>query len=333
MPTAYVDSLFIRLSAKRFVGKGMIPAMGMLLLILLICIGLAVMPPKKAHAREQSVFRLATSDQTFGGFNKNDTAAALLAWARSIVKEKGLNVRAEMSVFSQFEALHGAFLSGEIDAASLNVREILKLGGMPEMVYLPVMEEGLFVRYAVIVHARKGIRDPGQLVGKNLSIHESVRMVYALDWLAMLLTEATGAVSPSTADHPRGTLIKVENTSKAILQVFFGQADAALVTSQAFDLACELNPQLGRDLAVLAVSQPFVPSAFVFRPGYQGWIREQLEAAIMDLPQTVAGRQLLTTFKCSRMEKHPASVLDSTVAFINKHKRQLQGGLFKEVHP
>ena len=99
-----------------------------------------------------------------------------------------------------------------------------------------------------------------------------------------------------------------ENPSKAILQVFFRQTDAALVTVDAFDLTCELNPQLRRDLVVLASSPPFITAFLIFRPGYR--LREKFETALLDLHMTPGGRQVLTVFQSSRMEKRPISVLD-----------------------
>ncbi len=171
--------------SKRTRGTGSSPAIAIVTLMLLIGFNLATLPSTEAMARNEAVFRLATSSQTFGGFNQNDTAAALLAWARSIVKEKGLNVRTEMVVFSQFEKLRRAFHSGKIDAASLNVREI----------------------------------------------------------------------------------------------------------------------------------------------------RVQLEAALTELHHTVGGRQLLTTFQCSRMEKHPASVLGPTIRFIHEYNETRRKGLLEEAQP
>ena len=111
-----------------------------------------------------------------------------------------------------------------------------------------------------------------------------------------------------------------DNPSKSVMQVFFKQADAALVTMGAFDLVCEMNPQVKKNLRVLSVSQPFVAVGFIFNPAFQGPIRDQVEKAVMELQNTPSGQQVLTVFQASRMERHPVSIMDTTVEFLGKHK-------------
>ena len=116
------------------------------------------------------------------------------------------------------------------------------------------------------------------------------------------------------------------------LQVFFGQADAALVSKAAFDLACELNPQLTKKVAVLSESPPLITAFFMFRPitnRKESW--PKVEKAILDLHKTPGGRQLLTIIQSRKMVKWDPSVLDGTIEFIKKHRQLVKKPMLTEI--
>lgn len=303
-----------------------------ILLPLMIFIAVTALA-QETDGRNMALFRLGVSAPTFGGLNRNDTAAALLAWSRAIIKEKDLNLRPEMTVFTQYADLRNALLQDRLDAVTLSVEEMMMLGVTPGVVFLPAMEEGIDVRYAIIVHGAAGVHAPASLTGRKIAMHDSSRMTLALPWLETLIADAPDEGQRSSAAPQIAELVNVENPSKAVFQVYFQQADAALVTTRAFELACELNPQLRKELKVLAASPPFIISVLMFRPSYQGEHRDELEAAINVLHTTAGGRQLLTTFQCSRMERHPLSVLDDTKAFLAGYRRWRENATAMERQP
>ncbi|WP_373500524.1 PhnD/SsuA/transferrin family substrate-binding protein [Desulfococcus sp.] len=293
------------------------------LLILLSCLGiLGSAEVQRAESGHDAVFRIGISSRTFEKINRNDAIAALKAWAATVVRERDLPEQPEVTWFDPVEDLRTAFLQDRLDAVSVTVEEAMLLGVQPEAVFLPATEQGFHVRYAVLVHRNGGITDLKGLMGKTVVMHDGQRMVLARPWLENVM-----------AGRRFGGLTPVENPSKAILQVYFRQSRAALVTMDAFALACELNPQLQDDLKVLTVSPPFITSFFFFRPTFQGRSRERLEAAITELHTTPGGRQVLTVFQSSRMEKHPASILDATRQFLTAHGNPAKGVPSREAAP
>jgi phosphonate transport system substrate-binding protein len=106
-----------------------------------------------------------------------------------------------------------------------------------------------------------------------------------------------------------------------VLQVFFHQADACLVTSNVFALACELNPQLRKELRVLADSPAVVPSVFFFRSGYVAKLRDQLEPAVVEMDQSPAGQEVLTVFQCDGMIKLPVACLNGSRQLLAEYSR------------
>jgi ABC-type phosphate/phosphonate transport system substrate-binding protein len=91
--------------------------------------------------------------------------------------------------------------------------------------------------------------------------------------------------------------------AQTVLPVFFESADACLVTRQASETMCELNPQLRRRLLVLAVS----PKLFAAFFGVQvqkdapDAVKSKIRQALLGYYDTPGGRQILTLFQSNRL--------------------------------
>lgn len=275
--------------------------------------------------KDAGVFHIGLSSSTFDNVNQNDVMASIKVWIETVIKEQKLKEKAEVEFFSSFESLSKAYTNNRVDAVSISTEDSIRLGLEPEFVYLPAREEGFLVNYAIIVHRSTVDKEPGKLVDKKLVSCEGYQMLLARLWLKSVLTEHVPGADNSRLEN----LINVDGPAKAILQIFFRQADAAIVTTGAFELACELNPQLRKDLLILSVSPPFVTSFFIFRPTWQGPSRERFISAILALQTTPGGQQVLNVFGSSRMEKQPGAILDGTRQFLIKNQHLIQSGPFK----
>jgi len=271
-----------------------------------------------SEGRENPVLRVGLSSRSFEKINRNDASAALRAWVNMVIKEQDLKIKAEVTLYDSFDDLDNALRQSRVDAFFITVEESM-LQGMPEQaIFLPARKkQGLYIRYAVIVHRNSDIPDMKSLMGCTMVIHDSSQMILSRQWLKSVLTGHTRR----PIDQWLGSLTTTDNPSKAILQVYFRQTQAALVTMETFKLACELNPQLRKELKMLSVSPPFIPSFFMFRPTYRSQARQHLEAALTALETTAGGRQLLTVFHLSGMEKQPPSILETTRQFLTEYQR------------
>lgn len=271
------------------------------------------------------VFRVGLSSSTFDSINQNDAKAAIKVWTQTVIKEQNLNETAEAMFFNSFETLSQAYKNNRVDAVSMSTEDSMRLGLELESVYLPVREDGFLVNYAIIVNRNSVAKELGQLANKKLVTCGGQQMLLARLWFKSVLAEHVPGVDNSRLEN----LINVESPAKAILQIFFGQSDAAVITTGAFELACELNPQLRKDLLILSVSPPFITSFFIFRANWQSPSKERMISAILALQTTPGGRQVLNVFGSSGMEKHPGAILDGTRQFLIKNEHLIQNGLFK----
>ena len=266
---------------------------------------------------DNQVIRFGVSTRTFPAANRNDVLAALRVWTDTIIRERKLPESVEIILYDSDDVLRADFARGGIDAASLTTEDIMLLGVRPEYIFIPTTDQGFEARYVLLAHRDGAVTDLANIPNHKLAFFNNQRTILALPWLKTLLAKDAG----QPAERLLMNLVEVESPSRAILQVFFGQAQTALVTLEAFELACELNPQLRQNLMVLHESQPFVTTFFVFNPDWRGTARDRVEEAISSAHETPGGQQVLTVFQSSRMTRQPVSILDSTLRFVMEYRK------------
>lgn len=266
--------------------------------------------------------RIGIAAGTWGGVNRNDATAAIAAWAKVIMQQRGMTVSVDTRLFDTEKDMAEALRSGSLDAVSMLTQQFLSLDPtlQPSSVYVAVRNHSFTERYVLIVHRGSGINDVRGLRQTALALQSNARASLAVHWLEVLLEKA--ATEPATAFFKR--VMRIENPSKAVLQVYFHQAEAGVVTTNVYALAGELNPQIHKELQVIAVSPEVVPSVFYFWPGRASQAREQLEPTVLTLHEHPAGVQVLNIFQCDQMIRRPLSAFDGTREMLAAYQRTIQ---------
>lgn len=264
------------------------------------------------------VFRLGFSSASFAGVNENDAKAGMKAWAEMLFRNRGLLVNAETVVLPNVEAIAQAERRKEVDAVVLNADECRQLG--PELVsgpFIAGLSGGRITeQYVLLVHRDSGIERVEQLRGRSLICLNNARMCLAPAWLETALAAAR---LPRTNVLSRVT--RMDKLSKAVLPVFFRQADACVVTRRGFNTMAELNPQVGQRLRVLASSPEVVPTGFCFRYNYDNPLKEIILSEVSRIKDSPGGAQFMTLFECESLEARPISCLDSAFELLTACER------------
>lgn len=266
---------------------------------------------------EHNRFRMGVSTASFGARSHNEASAAIKAWVASILQERGIHVETQVAIYGKVSDLQAAIADESVDAATMTAEEFIRGSGGIQSIYLTSKLGNFSEKYVLLVHRAGGITRLSDLRNKRVVWHSNPRMSLALPWLQTLVAQEQ---NQSSADF-FADLSAIENPSRAVLRLFFRQTEACVVTSQVFDLACELNPQVRQQVAVLAESPPVVPNLMFLRPTYSGVIRERIEAAIQDLHATPAGLQVLTIFQGDRMVRQTVDCLDTARLLLRELDR------------
>jgi hypothetical protein len=288
----------------------------MLILIINIFLFSFSVADKASEYKEKEVYRIGISSQSFGNINANDATAAIKAWASTITKEQNLKVNFDVRLlFDSTEDILKSIMNVEYDGYSVSLPEFYEMHiAFPEYVYILKKQKSISLNYIIITQSKNGVITPQDLLRCKLITCNNNQMVMSCQWLESILYNYT-----------KGKRIKrpelAENFSKAILQVFFRQVDAAIVTREAFDIACELNPQLKKEIKIIYESQPLVSGFFLILQPTGGKKYEILEKIILDVKKTPGGRQVLNIFQSTSIEKFPSTVLEDTVKFLKKYEQ------------
>src|ERR1019366_2578668 len=292
---------------------------------LVILLGLVRSIPAGAAAADHptpsrpSLVRIGIGPGIWQGVNRNDASAAIKVWAKAILNQGENVLEVETHIFETPEAMSDALKQGQIDAVTMLSDDFLGLTPelQPATVFIGTKAQAFTENYVLLVQRNAGISEVAGLAGRKLGCQSNARTSLALQWFDTLLARQ----SMGPAEAVLGSLTKNDSPSKAVLQVFFHQADACLVTSNVFALASELNPQLRKELKILAVSPAVVPALFFFPPGYTNTLRQQMESAILSMRKTPAGIQVLTVFQSDGMVQCPLASLDGTRQLLAEYER------------
>ncbi len=145
--------------------------------------------------------------------------------------------------------------------------------------------------YVVVIRADEGIEGWHELKGKTFAVQENDPVAELYLQYRMRLHNGSEAKS----------LQRYEKRDRVLLKLFFGKADAAVVPKRQFELAVELNPQMGQRLKIMEVSQ--IPSYRfgLFRKALDpGFAKEVTDLAVA-IDHDERGKQLLMIYQTEKL--------------------------------
>ena len=269
------------------------------------------------------VVRVGFSRSVIGNINENDTMAAVKLWSTQLVGRDDFVVNVEPKVYENISDVETALRQHMVDLINLSAADFFDLRHLldHEQFIVALYGGSITVEYLLLARKKRRISDIKDLKGGVLRFPLNARTAISTIWLDVKLAE-TGF---QALEQFFGNVVLADKIGDALLPVFFGKADACLVTRNGFDTMAELNPQISHQLRVLAASKKYVPGSLAFRKNYQSELKDVIINNIKTWHQTPAGRQILTMFQMDDLVVHPLELLGPTMELIKEH-RQLFGG-------
>ncbi len=220
------------------------------------------------------------------------------------------DMKLHVSVYSTTEEIYAAFDKGEIDGIFGSPLEFIgrmdQLG--EESMALSYKSGAVKQNFVLITRADATKVQLSDLRNKRLSLAK-FQDVEALYLNTLLLRNQLGEIPEFFSLR-----LDAKNANVAIMDVFFGKSDAAVVRESEFLTAIELNPQIGKRLMVLDKSVPCLPALGAVRKTLD---REKVKNLMLDIERVSDNRrggkiltltQANSIVRISREEMH--SVLD-----------------------
>lgn len=178
-----------------------------------------------------------------------------------------------------------------------------------------------------VLLARKGIEIDSflDMEQDRLLVENNSRWDVGRIWLETALN----SVGLPQSDILFNRIDSATKPARVILPVFFGQADACLVSQSAFDTMVELNPQIGEKLHVLLRSPGFLRHLICVVDFLDPKFVKKMRENVANMHTTSDGKQLLTIFRLRRNFPYLSEYLTDTERVLKKIK-EINPGYFKD---
>jgi phosphonate transport system substrate-binding protein len=264
-------------------------------------------------------YRFGISSSMFSDVNENDARAAVKVWGQTVARERKIEADPEPLIVKDHREMLAALRTNRINAITLTTVDYFVASREVrfDRVFVSCTGGKFTQQYVVVTHRDSGIGRLADLKDRSLIFFQNPRACLAEPWLDTVLAEQGLPLAARLA----GPVTRSTKLAGVVLPVFFRRADACVVTQQGLALMQELNPQVGRQLRIIATSPELVTAVLAFRAGYNPPFREALFAALHNLHETPAGQQVLVLFQSTKVESFPASCLDPALEILARHAR------------
>lgn len=247
---------------------------------------------------------------SFSGVNYLDAEAALKTFARTLAVAYGYEAEVTVRRFANVREIESMPSAGRIDLILLDTWSYLEMKAVDwiEPAFVSCDQDQLASHYLLLARRNGNFKSLNDLQGKSLNLYTASNALLGIPWLETLL-------QVHKLGKPEAFFGRLEyhtDPMSAVLQVFFGKKDAALVDSSTFELMAEMNPQINR-LRTIESSEPLVNYVICLKRS--GWssvqFRRDVTQALAELHLKPAGQQVLTIFKFGRIVPFENNQLDT----------------------
>jgi len=227
---------------------------------------------------DAGAIRFAFSKGMLSNVNEEDAKAAMKVYTQTMADENHVSVNSEPLILDGTNAIAEAMRGNQFDMITLTAEEYLAVDdqGLEDPFLLSEIDGRITEEYVLLARADGPIKTVADLPGGRLILANDTRASLAALWLDVLCRE--NGLGP--AQQVLGRLTWAAKTTQVVLPVFFGKADACVTTRDGWEVMCELNPQVKKQLRILAVSPPVVPVLTCFRKGFGEAFKEQILKAV-----------------------------------------------------
>ncbi|NVN89657.1 MAG: PhnD/SsuA/transferrin family substrate-binding protein [Desulfuromonadales bacterium] len=270
-----------------------------------------------ACAEDLNSLRMGYTGSIYLDVVNTDIRAAVSVLVKKIVLKNFS--KGEPRIYDTLGEMATDLKNGKLDAVGMPPDEFMELRKRVPIdpILITTPNNGFDTELLLLVRKDSGIRSVRELRGRSLvmPLRNPRCLNMSVAWLETLLIEEGGRNIASYFSSVKET----RTTANAVMPVFFRQADACLMTRQVLDLACELNPQIARELVVIARQEKLSQGIIAVDHRLSEEIREKIRQSFLNLHQTTEGKQLLMLFKVRKLMPYVPGYLKATEALYANH--------------
>ncbi|HPN29402.1 MAG TPA: PhnD/SsuA/transferrin family substrate-binding protein [bacterium] len=234
---------------------------------------------------------------TFPEANPKDAQAAFEIWVKNYLKETQNKIRVKIvsTVFEDIDSLTAALEKKEIEFININTMDYFRI--KEKMSISPILvtakQHSPTEKLLLLCSKDNNIKNVTDLVNKKIIAQKGKWDAIPAIWLETLLIKETN----SSYDM---NLIKLDKASQCVYNLYFKQADACIVSANAYSLINELNPKICLNVKVLAESPDYLPFIFCHTDFADKNIIKLIKSTAFNFENSSYGKQILTLFQSQK---------------------------------
>lgn len=243
---------------------------------------------------------MAFVKQGLPNLDQAERHAALEMWAHDLSEKEGIkaSILAVQDIDELIKLVEAQQVSSVLINTGVFIQHLARLEPYLNSDLLAIKRhQGLYEDYVFVTRKESGLNALPVLRHKTLSMVRDYVLQSA--YLNHLLRKSAS----TSAGRYFSRIINAKSSSLAVLDVFFGRADVAVVAQHIFDLTADLNPAIRHKLQLIHHSgAKFVPAVLIMFK-HASTVNEVLKKNALEHQFTARGQQLLELFKISGLKE------------------------------
>ena len=247
----------------------------------------------------KKVYRFIYSKELFFNTKTEDAIALTKIFTEKIKKQKGIEDEAEIVICENDEELIDATKTNFdfVLSTTVTLVKLLKKGNVKPVLVNQTQGSYGFVYY-LVTRKDNNINHLSDLKNRKLNILARSDGQTPSLWLEKILRDNKLPVKNKFFEEITFDYKPIN----ILLPVFFNKLDAAVITKESFDVMCELNPNIKKDLNILATSKTLLFGVLSFDTKSKNKEREKFIYDILTTMHNDAdGRQFLSLFSLDKI--------------------------------
>lgn len=263
--------------------------------------------------------RIGFSSKAFISVPKDDIKIAVQVLSKKVAGKSSLS--AESRIYDISTEIEKDLKAKKVDLIALSPEEFIQIRAhVPlEPVMVTVDNRGHEVELLLLVRKDSGINRVAELKNRTISLPSRTSQFSAIYhiWLeSLVMKEGAGSTEGFFT-----SILEMRNASQALMQVFFRKADSCVISVRAYEIASELNPQISRELKVIARVGKLVGGIMAQRGNLPEEIKLKIRQALITLHEDQEGRQMFVLFQLNRLTPFRPEYMKGIEALYAEHRR------------
>jgi ABC-type phosphate/phosphonate transport system substrate-binding protein len=205
-------------------------------------------------------FNVVMSTEIIGDVNKSDAMSALKIWVRQMLHEAKVEAQINPVFANSVDEIIIKLKQNKADFVGLSAYDFLKYKKEMQIEPYLVLSRNSMIekKYLLITSNNSNINSYADLKLKKILTYNNSEAEIIKMWLFVEMKK-------DNIKNPLEIITRFDKSiksNKRVFKVFFGKADACIISKTGYESMCELNPQLKKQLKVLLESPTFLTEIY-----------------------------------------------------------------------